>query len=123
MLKLASEGKPIKVVNDQVLTPTYTRALAPRIKALIETKAFGLYHMTCEGQCSWYEFARAIFELSGIHANLSPTTSSQYYTPAKRPRYSVLENENLKKLTSVPRMPHWKDALAEYLEERSKTKR
>lgn len=123
MLKLAREGKPIKVVNDQVLTPTYTRALAPRIKALIETGKFGLYHMTCEGQCSWYEFARAIFELSGIRASLSPTTSVDFYTPAKRPRYSVLENELLKKLTSVPSMPHWRDALAEYLEERKQAGR
>jgi dTDP-4-dehydrorhamnose reductase len=120
MLKMGRAGKPIKVVNDQVLTPTYTRALAPRIKALAETGKFGLYHMTCEGQCSWYEFARAVFELSDVRADLSPTTSDQYYTPAKRPRYSVLENANLNKLATVPPMPHWKDALAEYLEEREK---
>jgi len=118
MLKLAREGKPLKVVDDQVLTPTYTRSLAPRIKILIETGKFGLYHMTCEGQCSWYEFARAIFELSGIDADLTPTNSSAYYTPAKRPRYSVLENARLKYIPSVPAMPHWKDALAEYLDER-----
>ena len=118
MLKLAKEGKDISVVNDQTLTPTYTAALAPRIKALIETKQYGLYHMTCEGECSWYEFAQGIFELSGVKANLSPTTSDVYRQPAKRPRYSVLENANLKKLPSVPPMPHWRDALAQYLEER-----
>lgn len=122
MLKLAREGKPIKVVDDQVLTPTYTRVLAPRIKALIETGKFGLYHMTSEGECSWYEFARAIFDLSGVQANLSPTTSDQYYTPAKRPHYSVLENARLKLLPSVPPLPHWRDALAEYLEERKQVK-
>ncbi|UCD57792.1 MAG: dTDP-4-dehydrorhamnose reductase [Candidatus Hydrogenedentota bacterium] len=118
MLKLAKEGKDIKVVNDQTLTPTYTRALAPRIKALIETKQYGLYHMACEGACSWYDFARGIFELSGLKPNLSPTTSDVYRTPAKRPRYSVLENENLKSVPGVPPMPHWRDALKEYLEER-----
>jgi dTDP-4-dehydrorhamnose reductase len=118
MLKLAKEGKEIKVVNDQTLTPTYTAALAPRIKALVETVEYGLYHMTCEGECSWYEFAKGIFELSGLDANLSPTTSDVYQQPAKRPRYSVLENANLKKLSSVPPMPHWRDALADYLEER-----
>ena len=123
MLKLAREGKPLKVVDDQVLTPTYTRVLAPRIKALIETGKFGLYHMTSEGQCSWYEFARAIFELSGIPADLSPTTSDQYYTPAKRPSYSVLENEKLKRIQEVEPMPHWRDALAEYLEERKQVKK
>jgi dTDP-4-dehydrorhamnose reductase len=123
MLKKAREGQEIKVVNDQTLTPTYTRALAPRIKALIETKRYGLYHMTCEGQCSWYEFARAIFDLSGLHPKLSPTTSAEFRTPAKRPRYSVLENENLKSVPSVEPMPFWRDALAEYLEERKQARR
>jgi len=118
MLKLAQEGKEIKVVNDQTLTPTYTRILAPRIKALIATQRFGLYHMTCDGGCSWYEFAQAIFELSGLTPKLSPTTSEQYKTPAKRPRYSVLENENLKNVPSVEPMPFWRDALKDYLEER-----
>jgi dTDP-4-dehydrorhamnose reductase len=118
MLKLAREGKDIRVVSDQTLTPTYTRALAPRIKALVETKRYGLYHMTCEGECSWYDFACAIFELSGLKPNISPTTSAKYRTPAKRPRYSVLENENLKSVAAVEPMPFWRDALAAYLEER-----
>jgi dTDP-4-dehydrorhamnose reductase len=118
MLKMAREGKEIKVVADQTLTPTYTRALAPRIKALAQTKRYGLYHMTCEGECSWYEFAKAIFELSGLKPDLSPTTSAIYKTPAKRPRYSVLENENLKSVPSVEPIPHWRDALRDYLEER-----
>jgi dTDP-4-dehydrorhamnose reductase len=120
MLRLAREGKDISVVSDQTLTPTYTGVLAPRIKALIETKQYGLYHMTCEGECSWFEFAAAIFELSGLNATLSPTTSDVYKQPAKRPRYSVLENANLKKISSVPPMPHWRDALADYLEERKR---
>ena len=118
MLKLAKEGKDISVVADQTLTPTYTRALAPFIKALVETKRYGLYHMTAEGGCSWYEFAQAIFELSGLKVNLSPTTSAVYKTPAKRPAYSVLENANLKKIPGISPMPHWRDALKDYLEER-----
>lgn len=118
MLTLAEEGKDIRVVNDQTLTPTYTRTLAPVIKALIETHRYGLYHMTCEGECSWYEFASAIFELSGLRPNLSPTTSDIYKTPAKRPTYSVLENANLKKIPDIPSMQHWRDALKDYLEER-----
>lgn len=118
MLKLAEEGKDISVVSDQTLTPTYTLALAPAIKALVETRRYGLYHMTCEGECSWHEFAAAIFELSGLEANLSPTTSDIYKTPAKRPSYSVLENANLKKIPDMMPLPHWKDALRDYLEER-----
>jgi len=118
MIKLAEEGKDIKVVSDQTLTPTYTGALAPRIKALTETGKYGLYHMTCEGECSWYDFAVAIFELSGLKPNLSPTTSDIYKTPARRPRYSVLENENLKSVVAVQPMPSWRTALKDYLEER-----
>jgi len=120
MIKLAEEGKDIKVVDDQTLTPTYTLALAKRIKALVETKKYGLYHMTCEGECSWYEFAKAIFEISGLSPNLEPTTSGEYRSPAKRPTYSVLEKANLKAVPEVPPMPFWKDALKEYLEERKK---
>ncbi|NQU08848.1 MAG: NAD(P)-dependent oxidoreductase, partial [Candidatus Abyssubacteria bacterium] len=118
MLKMAKEGKDINVVADQTLTPTYTRALAPFIKALVETKRYGLYHMTAEGGCSWYEFAEAVFELSGLKVNISPTTSAVYKTPAKRPTYSVLENANLKKIPGISPMPHWRDALKDYLEER-----
>jgi dTDP-4-dehydrorhamnose reductase len=118
MLKMAAEGKDISVVSDQTLTPTYTLALARVLKELIDTGSYGLYHMTCEGECSWYEFAEAIFELSGIDANLSPTTSDVYKQPAHRPAYSVLENANLKEIAAVSPMPHWRDALSDYLEER-----
>lgn len=120
MIKLAEEGKDIKVVNDQTLTPTYTLALAKRIKALVETEKYGLFHMTCEGECSWYEFAQAIFEISGLTPNLEPTTSGEYRSPARRPTYSVLEKANLKSVPEVPPMPFWKDALKEYLEERKR---
>jgi len=118
MLKMAGEGREISVVDDQTLTPTYTRALAPVIKALSETQEYGLYHMTSEGGCSWYEFAQAIFELYGIDAKLKPTTSGVYKAPAKRPTYSVLENANLKKIPGMMTMPHWRNALKDYLEER-----
>ena len=70
--------------------------------------------MTNEGSCTWYEFARTIFELAGIEANISPTNSSVYKTPAIRPSYSVLENAHLKEL-GLNQMRHWRDALAAYL--------
>jgi len=70
--------------------------------------------VTNEGACSWYEFASAIFQIAGLSANLSPTTSAGYKTPARRPRYSVLENQRLKDL-GLNRMLPWREALAEYL--------
>jgi len=115
MLTKAKRGESIHVVNDQVVTPTYTADLADQIARILPTEQFGLFHMTNEGSCTWYEFAREIFELSGIQANLSATSSDVYKTPAVRPKYSVLENARLKEL-SMNQMRHWRDALAAYLQ-------
>jgi dTDP-4-dehydrorhamnose reductase len=115
MLTKAKRGETIHVVNDQVVTPTYTADLADQIARILPTEQFGLFHMTNEGSCTWYEFAREIFELSGIQANLSATSSDVYKTPAIRPKYSVLENARLKEL-SLNQMRHWRDALAAYLQ-------
>ena len=114
MLAKAKRGDPIKVVNDQTVTPTYTADLANQIAAVLQTEHRGLFHMTNEGSCTWYEFARAIFELSGVEADLSPTSSDLYKTPALRPKFSVLENARLKEL-GLNQMRHWRDALAAYL--------
>ena len=114
MLAKARCGESIRVVNDQLITPTYTSDLANQIARILPTAHLGLFHMTNEGSCTWYEFARAIFELSGIEADLSPTTSDVYKTPAIRPKYSVLENARLKDL-GLNQMRHWRDALAAYL--------
>ena len=117
MLKLASQGKPIKVVNDQVLTPTSTWFLADQIALLVGTDSYGTYHATCQGQCSWFDFAAEIFRETGLHPDLQPTTSAERVTPARRPAYSVLENRNLKRL-GIDVMPDWKEALRFYLAER-----
>jgi dTDP-4-dehydrorhamnose reductase len=114
MLAKAKRGEPIRVVSDQQVTPTYTLDLANQIASVLTTTERGLFHMTNEGSCTWYEFARAIFELSGIEADLSPASSEQYKTPAIRPKYSVLENARLKEL-GLNQMRHWRDALAAYL--------
>src|SRR5207245_2771295 len=90
MLRVAGQGKPLRVVADQVCTPTYTVDLAEATAALLPTGRYGLYHLTSGGSCSWYEFARAIFELSGVRADLSPITSAEYKAAARRPGYSVL---------------------------------
>jgi dTDP-4-dehydrorhamnose reductase len=114
MLRKARNHEQIQVVNDQIVTPTSTGDLARQMALLLPTPHEGLFHITNEGSCSWYEFAAAIFEIAGLSANLSPTTSEAYRTPARRPPYSVLENRRLKEL-GLHRMLHWRDALAEYL--------
>ena len=118
MIVKAKRGESIRVVNDQTVTPTYTVDLAHQIAQILPLQQFGLYHMTNEGSCTWYEFASAIFELSGIKADLAPTTSDVYKAPAIRPRYSVLENARLKQL-GLNGMRHWREALAAYLKEKA----
>jgi dTDP-4-dehydrorhamnose reductase len=114
MLSKARNRDAIRVVNDQTLTPTSTLEVARQLSVLLPTTHYGLFHMTSEGACSWYEFAKAIFELSGITADLSPITSDLYRTPALRPRYSVLENARLKQL-GLNQMHDWREGLSEYL--------
>lgn len=117
MLRLFKERDEIRVVDDQILTPTYTLDLANQIKVLSNTRNYGTYHATNDGQCSWYDFACAIFELSGIKVNLRRVSSTEFPSPAKRPSYSVLENRNLRNL-GIDKMRYWKDALAACLKEK-----
>ena len=114
MMRLAAGGQPIKVVNDQRLTPTSTFELAQRLEELLRTEAYGLYHLTATGDCTWYEFARAIFEIAGVTPQLTATTSAAYGAKAERPRYSVLDNKAARECGLTPMQP-WRDAVAEYL--------
>jgi dTDP-4-dehydrorhamnose reductase len=118
MLRLAGQGKPLRVVNDQRCTPTYTADLAEAVAALIERGAGGLYHVTSGDDCTWYELAAEVFRQSGVKADLAPMTSEQYAAPARRPAYSVLSTDKLVR-TGVTRPRLWSDALAAYLRERS----
>jgi dTDP-4-dehydrorhamnose reductase len=117
MLRLADEGKAIRVVNDQTLTPTATSDLARQIIALIHTEAHGTYHATCQGACSWYNFAAEIFRLSALCPELSPQTTGQSGARAERPVYSVLDNRNLREI-GLDSMPPWQESLEKYLEQR-----
>ncbi len=117
MLRLAQQDKPIKVVDDQILTPTPTSLLARQIAVLGKTDEYGTYHATCQGSCSWYAFARAIFEFSGLKPDLKTQTTAQSGARAARPPYSVLENANLEKL-GIDSMPSWQAGLKEYLDGR-----
>lgn len=117
MLKKAAEGNPIRVVNDQVLTPTFTGDLAEAIAGLIKTGQYGLYHVSAEGQCSWYEFAREIFEIEGLKVDLRPVSTSEFPSPVRRPAYSVLSKQKLSGLDIE--MPIWQEGLRRYLSARS----
>jgi len=118
MLRLAREqatsGKPIRVVADQICTPTYTGDLAAQMALLLETDAYGVVHATSAGSCSWQEFADAVFEIAGLPARAVPISSAEFGAPAVRPPWSVLENAVLQR-AGIDRMRHWRDALADYL--------
>jgi dTDP-4-dehydrorhamnose reductase len=118
MLHLAETGQRIRVVNDQVCSPTRTDDLALATMDLVRRGAFGLYHLTSDGECSWHDFARTIFELAGIAADLHGVSSADFATPARRPAYSVMANEAYSRL-GLPPMRHWREALAQYIAERN----
>jgi dTDP-4-dehydrorhamnose reductase len=118
MLRVAGQGKPLRVVNDQTCTPTYTADLADATVALLNTGRYGLYHLTSSGACSWYEFAKAIFDTAGVCADLSAIPSAARSDPARRPVYSVLAPAAFLALGLKSLRP-WPEALAAYLEERT----
>ncbi len=117
MLKKAAAGEAIRVVHDQVLTPTYTVDLAAKALELLATERFGLYHITHEGQCSWFEFAAKIFAFAGLHPDLTPVDSATFASSVRRPAYSVLAKEGLR-AAGLTAMPPWEDGLARYLQSR-----
>lgn len=118
ILTWAGEGKEMHVSYDQVSTPTSTDALARGILKLMESKEYGIYHASCEGACSRYDFAKKVLELTGNDVNLLKPALAEELTGAKqRPKYSILENLMMK-MTDVYRMPYWEDDLKEYLEVR-----
>jgi len=119
MLRLAADGREIRVVGDQIVTPTSAKELAHKVRQLVETGAYGLYHITNNGECSWYQFAKTIFELAGLTPDLIETTSAAYDARAARPAYSVLDNANLRSLGLDDLRP-WQDALKAYLADRDR---
>ena len=115
MLGLAGKGRPIRVVDDQRLGPTFTAHLARKMVQLLAAGARGTVHVTNRGECTWNEFARRLFELTGLTPDLTPVTSQEFGARATRPAYSVLANEALVRAGLDP-MPHWSEGLADYLE-------
>jgi dTDP-4-dehydrorhamnose reductase len=117
MYRVAAEKPEVRVVDDEILTPTFTGDLAAQIRVLALEGSPGLYHVTAGGSCSWYEFARAIFELGAFTTPLHPSSGNGAPGPVRRPSYSVLENAALARL-GIDRMRPWRDALADYMQRR-----
>ncbi len=116
MLRLAENNDTVRVVGDQIGSPTSTAVLADIIDNLLWTDNYGTYHGTCEGYCSWADFAKEIFRLSGKVTKVDSITTEEYPTPAKRPAYSVLENYMLKINTGYVALD-WKEAIKGYIDE------
>lgn len=112
MLKLAKVNRELKIVDNQIGTPTYAGDLARFIVALILTNSdkYGLYNYSNEGVASWYDFAKAIFEISKVNITVMPIPSSDFPTPAKRPTFSVLDNAKIKEVFD-DRPSYWRDGL------------
>jgi dTDP-4-dehydrorhamnose reductase len=115
MVQLAKTNDKITVVNDQHGSPTFTKDLAIAISELIKTDKYGIYHVTNSDNCTWYEFAKQIFELANINVNVVPVTTEEYPTPARRPEYSVLSNEKWEN-AGFKSLRSYKDALKSYME-------
>jgi dTDP-4-dehydrorhamnose reductase len=122
ILRVAREGKPLKVVNDQLGSPAWARDIAGAICALVQNRASGTYHYTNTGSTSWHGFATAILA-GAIEAGFALKTSSVeaiptsgYPTPARRPAYSILDTGKIQSLLTAP-IPHWRDSLNRMLKE------
>jgi dTDP-4-dehydrorhamnose reductase len=119
MLRLAREGKPIRVVEDHIASPTYAPALAGRSIDLLERDLEGIFHIGGGQPISWFEFAKLIFEKAGVAANLTATDEREYRTAANRPKFSALENARLRTHEIAP-MPALAEAVREYFAARNR---
>ncbi len=116
MLRIAENSNKVSAVNDQIGSPTYTKDLAPLLCDMIESERYGTYHATNEGYCSWFDFASEIFRLAGKEMEITPVGSDHFPSRIKRPENSRLDKSELDK-NGFARLPHWKDALARYIDE------
>lgn len=114
MLKLGAERDELNIIADQVGTPTYAIDLAHAIFDIIQSgsNAFGLYHYSNEGVTSWFDFAKAIFEISGTSVKTNPIPGTKYPTPARRPAFSVMDKTKIKETFNI-NIPYWRDSLVQ----------
>jgi dTDP-4-dehydrorhamnose reductase len=113
MLQLGADRDELKIISDQTGTPTYAMDLAACIMHIISanSRAYGVYHYSNEGVASWYDFAKAIFDLSGTKVKALPVKTSEYVTKAARPAYSVMDKSKIKNTFNME-IPYWRDSLA-----------
>jgi dTDP-4-dehydrorhamnose reductase len=116
MLRLAQEKSELGVVNDQVGSPTYTVDLANFLVDLVQTEKYGVYHASNTGTCTWYEFAKAIFDEAGVQINVNPLTTEDFPRPAPRPKYSVMDHLAIR-ANGFRDLRHWKDGLKDFIKE------
>jgi dTDP-4-dehydrorhamnose reductase len=114
MLKLSRERDEVRVVDDEFVSPTYTLDAARQLLHLLATHAYGIYHVTGTGACSWYEYAAKIFDLTGAAVKLSKARPNEFPAKVPRPMYTVLDNAAMRR-QGLPPMPTWQDALQRFL--------
>lgn len=114
MLRLSSEKDTVRVVSDQIGSPTYTYDLAELLLKLVKTENYGTYHVSNSGTCSWYEFAKTIYQYKGIEKQVIPSLSSDFPRPAPRPAYSVLSQDKIEEI-GLLKLRSWQEALRHYL--------
>lgn len=119
MLRLTAEGKPIRVIDDLTVSPTFAPALASRAIDLLERELTGVFHIGGGEPVSWFEFARLIFQKAGLSPDLAPTSEREFKAAARRPAFSALENARLRECGIAP-MPSLAAAVEQYLERRKK---
>lgn len=115
MVKLAAEKPEVRVVTDEILSPTPTTEIAANSLAILRSGETGLFHLVSEGECSWFEFAKTIWDTLGLKTPLLETSVKEFSSPVKRPFYSALENAHYNRLPNVQPMTHWKPALVKFL--------
>jgi dTDP-4-dehydrorhamnose reductase len=117
ILRMARQQRELRVVNDQRGSPTYVRHLSLTLAEMVGSNAYGIYHVTAFGSCTWFEFAQRIVQHSGIRdVRVVPVSSEEFARPARRPANSVLENRRLI-MQHMGLLPHWEEGLTAYLEE------
>jgi dTDP-4-dehydrorhamnose reductase len=114
MLKLSKDRDQLKVVQDQIGSPTFTEDLAAFLLQLVVTEQYGIYHASNSGNCSWYEFAKAIFEVSHIPVTVLPCTTDEFPRPALRPKYSVMDHLSIRS-NGFDDLRPWQDGLSDFL--------
>ncbi|MCM8799527.1 MAG: dTDP-4-dehydrorhamnose reductase [Candidatus Omnitrophica bacterium] len=117
MLRLYKEKKEIKVVKDEITSPTYSLDLAKQVKELITTSHYGIFHISGHGFCSWYDFAKTIFKFLNIKVKIEPVEAKKFCPEVRRPPFSALENKHLK-ILGLDRMRPWQEALKDYLKKK-----